>query len=255
MFKTVLFGFFFFALLTRINAIPVAISDQTDWDNYVATLSGNIIPAADIVTMTNAGNLDISVSIVNNGTLNIIMTSVEIKDNITFTNNGTLIVTNSTIELEENSTLINNGNITFDDCTFDLEYDSSVFTNNSNTTSINDLSATCWGTINNFGTLAMNHPNDDIDLETSSVFNNCGTIIGDPGAIIQIDGLFNTISLVTTITFTGGNPQTINSSICIPVVPTLSQWGLIILSLLVVIGGVLGLKHFDSIPDLPNSLI
>ena len=225
-----------------LYAIPVTISNQTDWDNYLSTLVANTIPAADVVTIPAAGNLDILVDVVNNGTINITGgTSVEIKDNVTFTNNGTLLCVNSTLELENNSTLINHGNFTLDNCTFDPEQNTSVFTNYGVTTTTNNLECTSYGTINNFGTLNMNHHFDDISLELPAVFNNCGTISGDPSAEISVKGVFNTNVLVTSITISG-NPQTITATGCPAPIPTLGQWGTIILLLFFLIMGIVAFK-------------
>ena len=238
----ILLAWFYLIGLLGVYAAPVSITTQMELDNYLATLTDNTIPASDTVTISGVG-IDIIVDIVNEGIINISNT-IELKPGVLFTNNGTLNIASGTFEMEGSSTLINNRILLIDDSTFDMEDAGNIFNNYGTITTDNNISGSIYGTFNNFGTLTMNHPSDDLEILATGILNNCGSISGNPTAEIQNDNIINTNEPITSIIISN-NPPIINASICprpAPV-PTIEQWGIIILSLLMLIFGAIALNQ------------
>lgn len=154
-------------------AADISITDQSDWDTYLGTLTANTIPAAD--TLNISGSFDVlgTQTVVSNGVWNIGTVTIEIEGSLT--NNGTFNG-GSTFDINDGGVFTNSGPFTTGP-SFSSAITSAATVNNN---SVWDLSAGGYfdnaGTLNNCGTILLSSTSSD----NTGTINNGGTISGGP---------------------------------------------------------------------------
>jgi hypothetical protein len=232
----------------------ITITTQAQLNNYLGGLTNNTIPAEDSVIINGPPSLDfnMNITLINKGVINIIFGS-EFSNNFILINDGTIRITNASPSINNNAQIINNGRFILDNPGVDMN-DGARFINNGQFSSINvndgnlNLELYDNAVFENYGLVNLSFSEDEVILNAESLFLNCGTFLfgSDLTVAVEDDATFISNVPLEIIDFEG-TPIVVDPSRC-PTIPALSQWGLICLSILLLITGCIVVGQVRFMP-------